>query len=348
MPATRWRRPPTRRTTRARTECDVSPRACRRMLTRRPAVTRGPTRAPRRAVCASRTLVARARTGACLDSSSRRREGYPAVAREERSHEPSGFEDLERPDLCERLAQGGRRRAHRRGAGDRRQARRGRDGRTRRRACRRRPRGRGTARVGERIVRGAGRRAAARRRALASSRRGDPRLDRPRERLHSAVRTAPDSLRDRRLPRGSRSRRAPARRDPAHRPAAPELHQAGTGRRGRRDLAVQRAAHPLHPRGRAGAGARQRGAAQAGPAHRGVRRGDPGAYLRGGGPACRPVQHAAGRRRRRRGDGVGCGRAAGLLHRLHARRSDGGTPGRRALQARAPGAGRQVGAHRPR
>ena len=55
--------------------------------------------------------------------------------------------------------------------------------------------------------------------------------------------------------------------------AAPAVDGApGAGRRRRRDLAVQRADDPRHPRGRAGAGAGQRGAAQARPAHRGQRR----------------------------------------------------------------------------
>ena len=44
---------------------------------------------------------------------------------------------------------------------------------------------------------------------------------------------------------------------------------AGAGRRGRGHRAVQRADDPVHPRGGAGARARQRGAAQAGPPHGG-------------------------------------------------------------------------------
>ena len=54
-------------------------------------------------------------------------------------------------------------------------------------------------------------------------------------------------------------------------PAA-EHGAPAAGRGGRRHRAVQRADHPLHPRGRAGAGAGQRRAPQARPAHRGQRR----------------------------------------------------------------------------
>ena len=80
-----------------------------------------------------------------------------------------------------------------------------------------------------------------------------------------------------------------ARRAAPERAAAAVDGQAGPGRRGRGDLAVQRAAHPEHPLGRPGAGPRQRGAAEARPAHGDDRRGEHRPGLRGGraaAPAC--------------------------------------------------------------
>ena len=61
--------------------------------------------------------------------------------------------------------------------------------------------------------------------------------------------------------------------------------------------------HPGHPRGRAGPGPRQRRDPEARPPHRGHRRRDDGARLRGGGAPDGAAAAAAGRRRRRRGNG---------------------------------------------
>ncbi len=94
-----------------------------------------------------------------------------------------------------------------------------------------------------------------------------------------------------------------ARRADPERAAAALDGQAGPGRCGRGDLAVQRAADPEHPLGRPGAGARQLRAAEAGPAHRDDRRGEHRPRPRGGRTAGRRTPAGAGWRRRRRGPG---------------------------------------------
>ena len=79
------------------------------------------------------------------------------------------------------------------------------------------------------------------------------------------------------------------------------VRAAVPGRRRERDRAVQLPADPRDPRGRAGAGARQRGAAEAGPAHRRFGRREHRAHLRGGRAARWAAAPAPGRGRHRRG-----------------------------------------------
>jgi hypothetical protein len=93
--------------------------------------------------------------------------------------------------------------------------------------------------------------------------------------------------------RGGHAARPALRRAAAERAAPAELRRAGTGRRGRRDLAVQLPADPGRPLGRPGARARQRGGAQAGPAHLGLRRRGARPGLRGGRTAREPAARAA-------------------------------------------------------
>ena len=131
-------------------------------------------------------------------------------------------------------------------------------------------------------------------------------------------------------PQSEQQRLSLARRDP--------------GRRGRRHRAVQRAADPVDPLRRAGARARQRGAAQARPAHGGVRRRVPGprSSRRPACPrACCTCCPAAPRPARRWWPSRGCGH---LVHRVHRGRAQGRRGGGPAPQARAPRAGRQLGA----
>ena len=77
----------------------------------------------------------------------------------------------------------------------------------------------------------------------------------------------------RRVLRGLGHRHGTVRAVAAQRQAQAKPGPPHAGRRGRRDLAVQRPADPLHPVGGAGAGARQRRDPQARPPHRGHRRG---------------------------------------------------------------------------
>ena len=128
------------------------------------------------------------------------------------------------------------------------------------------------------------------------------------------------------------------------------LLRAGAGRRGRRDLAVQRAADPVHPLGRAGARARQRGRAQARPAHAGQRRlrPSPASSRR---PACPRVCCTCCPAAPTAGEALVADpqRAGRLVHRLHAPPAAGSAElAGAAPQAGAPGAGRQLGAGRAR
>ena len=138
------------------------------------------------------------------------------------------------------------------------------------------------------------------------------------------------------------------RRDPAQQPAAAEPAAPPAGRRGRRHLAVQRAADPVHPVDRAGARARQRGRGQARPAHAARRRLHPGPGAGGGRAAGRPAARTARRVRRRRGAHRRPAGPGHLLHRFDRDRPAGGRAGRAPPQAGPPRAGRQLGAGHPR
>ena len=141
--------------------------------------------------------------------------------------------------------------------------------------------------VGGAAAPGPRRGAAQGRAAVGAVRRRDRRLEHPRGRCDPAARRIRPARDGGRVLRGVRASLRAARVDPLQRRAAPLARRAGAGRRGRGDLAVQRAADPRHPRGRARPRAGQRRAAQARPAHRHHRRRVDGADLRGGGAAGR-------------------------------------------------------------